>query len=531
MSQRSGPPMNAGKNAPPPSPLARSTGVAAAGFVIALFVLGFTYLLKELNFAPLRALIVTEDHLYDALHSPDIHLLQHAHRVVFIDIDDEAVEKWTTNPNKALQPSGNPKPPANNTPRGLIAKLTASARDASAAVIFLDFDFRDRLPDDDDLKGELAKESKTPVLIPTYFTAGRLPSCDNQSDQVAPAELETVFGDLTDPGQPRNGTGLPAVALVHPVLALGAYGLPEGACSAYHVQFGGEMVWREAAMVRAVELAITGSLPCKPTEQCVKTPDLAKPEIVPIRWTIGNNTDQKHDSGGNNADKFDSNDKASNADAQKGLAYARIWASPLVEYQNVVTPPGIDLRVLKGAIVVIGSTARWSEDTLLTPLGNLQGALAHVNLALSLQSSSNELPLLAQFGLDVGFIIIAAVVTIPLCWLPTFKSLARGARLPIRQRLLRLLREASVIAACGLVFAGASWFLSLRWSVLPGWRFGLLTFIVGTVVVLLIEICSAVSDGTEEAVENLMTRWWAPNPETSPQRESSTGNATESTPP
>ena len=186
-----------------------------------------------------------------------------------------------------------------------------------------------------------------------------------------------------------------------------------------------------------------------------------KPEIVPIRWTIGNETDQKHDSGGNGADKSEPNDKAGNADVK------RVWptrasgesARQISERSDV---PDIDLRVLKGAIVVIGSTARWSEDTLLTPLGNLQGALAHVNLALSLQSSSNELSLPAQVVLDVGFIVIAAVVTIPLCWLPTFKSLAQGARLPIRQRLLRLFRETCVIAACGLLFAGVSWFLSLR---------------------------------------------------------------------
>jgi len=168
---------------------------------------------------------------------------------------------------------------------------------------------------------------------------------------------------------------------------------------------------------------------------------------------------------------------------------------------------------------------------LSTPLGDLQGALAHVNLALSLESANDDLPLSAQFGLDVVFIVIAAAVTIPLCWLPTFNSLARGARLPMRQRLRRLFREARVIAGCGLFFASVSWLLSLRWSVLSGWRFGILTFIVGAIVVLMIEICSVVSDSAGEAVEALMTRRLAPNPKPSPQQGPSTGNATESTPP
>jgi hypothetical protein len=521
--------MDTRKDAPPPSPFARSLGAAAAGLVIALFVCAFAYLLRALDFAPLRELIVTEDQLYDAFHAPEIHLLNNAHRVVFIDIDDTAAEKWSTPPNEDRQSPERPKPP-NNTPRGLIAELTDLARGASAAVIFLDFDFRDRLADDgdrraeDSLKAELAKRSDTPVLIPSFFTAGRLPPCDNQSGQSAPAELETIFGDLTNAGRTDSGKELPAIALVHPVLALGAYGLPEGACSAYHVQFGGEMVSREAAMVRAVELAIAGSLPCAPADQCIKLPDLYAPEIVPIRWTIGNDTDQKHDSGGDG--------QAGNADGKKSLAYARIEAGSLVvKYQQLVKLSDIDSSILKGAIVVIGSTARWSEDTLSTPIGNLQGALAHVNLALSLESSSDDLSLSTQLLIDVFFIIAAAVVTIPFCWLPTFKSLDRGARLPRRQRLWRLFWEACVIAGCGLLFAVFSWLVSFYWSFLSGWRFGILTFIVGAIVVLLIEICSAVSDGAGEAVEDLMTRRLAPNPETSPQREPSTGNATESTPP
>ena len=138
---------------------------------------------------------------------------------------------------------------------------------------------------------------------------------------------------------------------------------------------------------------------------------------------------------------------------------------------------------------------------------------------------------MAQFGLDVFFIIVAAMVTIPLCWLPTFKSMVQGARLPVRRRLQRVFLEAFVILVCGLLFAVVSWFLSRHWNVLHGWRFGILLFIVGTIVVLLIEFCSAVADGTEEAVEGYMMRRFPSHPKASRQPEPSTGKATESAPP
>jgi CHASE2 domain-containing sensor protein len=511
--------MNIGKNGSP-SPFARSVGAAAASLVAALFVCAFTYFLRALDFAPLRTLVTTEDHLYDAIHSPDVHLLENAHQVVFIDIDDSAVEEWTGQTNEGSNAPEKPNAPLNNTPRGLIAELVTLARSASAAVVFLDFDFRDRLADDDDragddrLKEELAEKNDTPVLVPTFFTAGVLPPCDNQSDQVAPAELETIFGDFTLAGQAGSGKELPAVALVHPVLALGAYGLPEGACSAYHVKFGGEMVSREAAMVRAVELAIAGSRPCERAERCIKLPDLATPEIVPIRWTIGNETDQKHDS-----------------DVKGKLAYARIKASSLIKTPGLVDSAKMDLDVLKGAIVVIGSTARWSEDTLSTPLGNLQGVLAHVNLALSLESVNDEVPLWEQFGLDLVFIAVAAAA-VPLCWRRTFESMERGVRLSARQWLWRVVLETCLFLGFGLVFAaGSALLLYFGFRFLAGWRFGLLSFIVGSIVVLLIEVCSAVSESARDAAESYMTRRTTPNPESSPRLEPSTGNAKESAPP
>ena len=74
--------MNARMN-DPPSPFARAVGTAAAGLVVALIVLAFTYLLRMLDFGPLQELIAAEDQVYDAFRSPEIRLLPNAHRVRF----------------------------------------------------------------------------------------------------------------------------------------------------------------------------------------------------------------------------------------------------------------------------------------------------------------------------------------------------------------------------------------------------------------------------------------------------------------
>src|SRR6204780_5874645 len=122
----------------------------------------------------------------------------------------------------------------NNTPRKLIAQLAGSARKAEAKVIYLDFDFRNTLADDGDLYTELARSGQPLILIPSFFTSGRLPPCEDQGDKPPPkppTELATVFADLTELRKdqpPGSEAKLPSIALVHPVLTLGAYGLPEG---------------------------------------------------------------------------------------------------------------------------------------------------------------------------------------------------------------------------------------------------------------------------------------------------------------
>src|SRR5208283_1980543 len=115
------------------------------------------------------------------------------------------------------------------TPRAMIAKLTQIARAAHASVVFIDFDLRNPLPDDSVLAEELATSSSTPVLLPTFFASGILPSCPDQRDNRAPTELPIRFADAISSG---------SVGLVHPLVLLGSYGLIEGVCSFYRVHVG-----------------------------------------------------------------------------------------------------------------------------------------------------------------------------------------------------------------------------------------------------------------------------------------------------
>jgi hypothetical protein len=131
--------MEANERRDAPSPFARSVGAAAACVVIGLLVCAFTYGARLFDFAPIKAVVALEDHLYDTIHPPVIRFTRKARTVVFVDIDEAALTAWG---RRAAAPS--------NTPRDLIAGLTNAARAAGAAVVFLDFDFRNSLTEKED---------------------------------------------------------------------------------------------------------------------------------------------------------------------------------------------------------------------------------------------------------------------------------------------------------------------------------------------------------------------------------------------
>jgi CHASE2 domain-containing sensor protein len=440
----------------PMSPCARSVGACTTCLMVALLVCVLTYLLRAVDFPPLRALVSLEDRLYTLLIPPPLELENGFHAIIFVEIDDEAIRRW-----------GARSGAAGGTPRTLLAEITHMLRRARASVIFLDYDFRNQLQGDSALRAELATYSATPVLLPKYFSSGLLPPCDEQTEEKAPIELETVFDDLP------SGN---AVAPVHSIVVLGAYGLIDGTCSAYKVRVGGanEIVLRTAAMLRALQLAGLSRV------------DSALPHLIPIRWWIQNDTELLRDRAGK-------------------LAYARINTS-LYIHKDRIDLEGITPSSFQNAIVIVGSTHRWSGDVFATPVGELPGALVHANLGLELESySSKEVPLPAQFIVEAVLILLSVIITFFVCWYPIYKRLP--GQLSLLARVFRLFREGLVIIVFGIMVAGS--FLLLARSLgdcLAGWRFGMLSFIIGALVVLLIEVIAAIADAAAKLAEALADR-------------------------
>jgi hypothetical protein len=450
-----------------------------------------TYFLREVDFAPLRALVSFEDSLYTTLIPPSLELKSGFHPIIFVDIDDEAIRRW-----------GAPQGAGSGTPRTLLAEITHILRHARASVIFLDYDFRNQLQGDSALREELATYSTTPVLLPKYFSSGLLPLCEAQTEEKAPIELDSMFDDLANNGN--------SVAPVHSIVALGAYGLIDGICSAYKVRVGDreELVFRQAAMLRAVELADLSS------------GIYAVPKLIPIRWWIKDDTALLCDRTG--AGPAGGHRHLGECRPHFGdkVAYARIKAS-LYVHKNGVDTEGIDIN-LENAIVIVSSTHRWSSDVHATPVGELPGALVHANLGLGLESFPvKEIPLPIQFLVDFIPITVAVFITFPLCWYPLYKHILRDARLTLQTTIYRLIREGLVIVIVGILFMGLFLLLTLRFGdFLAGWRFGMLSFILSALVVLLIEVNAAITDAAARLAEAVVMRFCKPRsrlPESKPR--------------
>jgi len=103
-------------------------------------------------------------------------------------------------------------------------------------------------------------------------------------------------------------------------------------------------------------------------------------------------------------------------------------------------------------------------------------------------------------------LITAAIVAVPLCWHPVYKSCLPGTRLHARTRVLRLLKETGIIVMVGTIFAALVVFLTSRgFHFLEGWRFGLLSFTIGALIVLMIELVNLAADAAGEMGETIAT--------------------------
>jgi CHASE2 domain-containing sensor protein len=271
---------------------------------------------------------------------------------------------------------------------------------------------------------------------------------------------------------------------VHAVVTVGAYGLVEGVCSSFRIRSGEEEVPRMAAMMRAVNLAQAPG-----DAVTLGSDEPLSPHMIPMQWWIQDDTELLHDQ------------------ANK-LAYARIKASLLMRNQ-IIDTNGIDLSTVENAIVILGSTHQAAADIHATPIGDLSGALVHANFGLELQSiPERNVPVAVQFLLDVFLIVVSSILTIPLCWLPIYRSLPPGARITTGDRMFRLVREGVVVAIFGALFATVIVLLTRFFGgFLAAWRFGMLSFVLCAGIVLLIELIFAVAEAAAEVAEAITIRF------------------------
>ena len=117
---------------------------------------------------------------------------------------------------------------------------------------------------------------------------------------------------------------------------------------------------------------------------------------------------------------------------------------------------------------------------------------------------------MAQLLVDLLLITMSIFITFPL-WHRVYKHLPHYAQLTLGMRMYRLFCEGLVIIIFGIMLAGSFLFIAREFGdCLAGWRFGMLSFILSAIVVLLIEVIAAVSDTAANAAERLTTKFSKP---------------------
>jgi CHASE2 domain-containing sensor protein len=457
-----------------------------SAFAISALVCILTYGLRCADFAPLRELIAFEDRAYRVLSPPSaVQLPPNFASIVFVDIDDNTLNNLhlpafsTSCPGSTSdRPSGSEASPnpAAGTPRGIIAAIVKVMRAAHARVVFLDYDFRNSLSNDAPLDWELrcetsAKLGSTMILVPHFFTTGLTPTCGNQADVLSVVnrrQLDTVFDahlnqDLVKP--------------VHPVVE--GHELVEGICLAYPMldKRSDRLVMLPAAMARAVSFVRGDSTPI----------DAQKMSML-RRWLIRRDT------------------AVLPADQTDRLGYLRISANVLL--RNVMQEDGniefgaLDMSRLQNIIAIVGSTHAGAGDIYRTPVGNLPGALVHANIGLELQMPEvQDRPLWVQFVLDIAVLAIFAVLWIP-CGYWIYRWISSNEEMPIVGRMLQCAMEMFVMFALATFF----FVITAQAPIVSGWRFAFLSFVLGTIVVFLIEIFSWFSELVGKKAEGAAAR-------------------------
>ncbi len=308
-----------------------------------------------LGFPPMKGLTALDDSLAQFLWEPpgpeaDVPVTL----IYFVDIDDDTILAYAKEKHE---------PPSHfigkSTPRDLVANLLRRVRQEEPAVVVLDLDLRDAQPGpgDGELQKELGKTDGGPfVLIPRIVYPHEATSCSERTralETPPPNAVQTMVEDKVDPNH---------VKFVHPYFELDSLGDVKGICP---------------ILVVPSPLA-SGTVHLKLSALSVEAVRHTRPnEDPPHRWWF---LDEQVTS------KMQRIQFRVGGD-QKNPLYAASDGRELYHHLSAskVQDKEWPFHSMAGAIVIIGTSHKGSEENHSTPLGQMPGAVVHANIMLQLQ--------------------------------------------------------------------------------------------------------------------------------------------------
>lgn len=468
-------------------------GEVGASGMTAFLIAMLTFALQLLDFQPLANLVAWEEQAYQSFSREIPHYDDAAppRPVVFIDIDEAAVRGWRSTGFTPSCSANKVEPkvaagyatgsdPASGTPRGLIAILTAALRRAGVAVIYLDFDLRNTLPDDDLLAAELQCPNVPVVLLPHIIASGPSPECpDDRNLKQAATEIGTKFDEAEASG---------SVGFVHPMISTGGDSNIGGICQSFRVRYvNSRPGWRErhgewlpAAAVQAVAIANQGHF-----ERSHGTPQVGWREI---RWWVDDTTTRLPATRG-----------------RSPLVFFRVDVGLILDSGSIRTEL-LGKSVLENAIAIVGATHKGSGDLYMTRLGTMPGALVHANLAVDLQARSTlQFPSWVRFLIELALLFVFLFATtcirrkiaISVLELPPSRRFAR--------RMAGILSEFAIMLFLAIVFDCAT-LLCFGGEVEIGssWNFGITSVVTGLCIAFTVQFISATSQAVEDGINDIL---------------------------
>ena len=278
--------------------------------------------------------------------------------VVFVDIDEQSL----------IHAGG--IQPGSKTPRKLQAALLEKVRKGGAAVVLLDFDYRDESPDDHLLR-EAVKKPGGYIIVPRVVKSSPLIECEKQNNAkyaIWPYQSRTVLDDLVDNK---------IVYAAHTIVEY-SYSRLSGMCN-----------YLDAS---SPETSLVEKLPSAPL--------LA---LALVRNSMGQSKIREllRESPTLERINFRASDKMMEWPNQMSMAYRRMPATSVMETD----------WPFNNAIVIISASHSGSDDVHSTYKGEMPGGLVVSNAILQLQVERiKSLSHCQSFLLDSLFVVLQSIV-------------------------------------------------------------------------------------------------------------------------